>query len=59
MEKSLVDEIVLLGGSSHIPKVQQLVKLYFDGKQPIDIADRLDIDPAEAATQGAAQFASI
>jgi heat shock protein 5 len=34
MKKSEIDEIVLVGGSTRIPKVQQLVKEFFDGKEP-------------------------
>ena len=32
LEKKDVDEIVLVGGSTRIPKVQQLVKDFFQGK---------------------------
>lgn len=32
--KSDVHEIVLVGGSTRIPKVQQLLKEYFNGKEP-------------------------
>jgi len=32
LKKSDVDEIVLVGGSTRIPKVQQLVKEFFNGK---------------------------
>ncbi len=32
MKKSDIDEIVLVGGSTRIPKVQQLVKEFFGGK---------------------------
>lgn len=32
MKKTDIDEIVLVGGSTRIPKVQQLVKEYFSGK---------------------------
>lgn len=32
LKKTEVDEIVLVGGSTRIPKVQQLVKEYFNGK---------------------------
>ena len=32
MSKSEVDEIVLVGGSTRIPKIQQLVKEFFNGK---------------------------
>ena len=33
--KEQVDEIVLVGGSTRIPKVQQLVRAFFDGKVEI------------------------
>ena len=33
-ENQDVDEIVLVGGSTRIPKVQQLVKEYFNEKEP-------------------------
>ena len=32
MKKTDIDEIVLVGGSTRIPKVQQLVKEFFSGK---------------------------
>merc|ERR1719426_218559 len=34
MKKSEVDELVLVGGSTRIPKVQTLIKDYFNGKEP-------------------------
>merc|ERR1711979_88174 len=34
MQKKDIDEIVLVGGSTRIPKVQQLVKEFFNGKEP-------------------------
>lgn len=34
MKKTDVHEIVLVGGSTRIPKVQQLIKDYFNGKEP-------------------------
>lgn len=49
MEKKDVDEIVLVGGSTRIPKVQQLVKDYFNGKEPSK-----GINPDEAVAYGAA-----
>lgn len=49
MDKSEVDEIVLVGGSTRIPKVQQLVKGHFDGKEP-----SRGINPDEAVAYGAA-----
>lgn len=35
LQKTEVDEIVLVGGSTRIPKVQQLVKEHFNGKVSI------------------------
>lgn len=32
MKKGDVDEIVLVGGSTRIPKIQQLLRDYFNGK---------------------------
>jgi len=34
LKKSSVDEIVLVGGSTRIPKVQELIKDFFNGKEP-------------------------
>ena len=34
MKKSDIDEIVLVGGSTRIPKIQELVKDFFDDKEP-------------------------
>merc|ERR1712072_1355241 len=34
LKKSEVDEIILVGGSTRIPKVQSLIKEFFDGKEP-------------------------
>ncbi|KAG5175578.1 molecular chaperones GRP78/BiP/KAR2, HSP70 superfamily [Tribonema minus] len=48
-EKNEVDEIVLVGGSTRIPKVQQLLKEFFDGKEPSK-----GINPDEAVAYGAA-----
>jgi len=44
-----IHEIVLVGGSTRIPKVQQLVKEYFKGKEP-----SRGINPDEAVAFGAA-----
>ncbi|CAI9772011.1 unnamed protein product [Fraxinus pennsylvanica] len=49
LEKHQIDEIVLVGGSTRIPKVQQLLKDYFDGKE---LNKR--INPDEAVAYGAA-----
>ncbi|KAJ7840756.1 Hsp70 protein-domain-containing protein [Mycena leptocephala] len=34
VKKEDIDEVVLVGGSTRIPKVQQLLKEYFGGKEP-------------------------
>jgi L1 cell adhesion molecule like protein len=52
--KSQVDEVVLVGGSTRIPKVQQLIKDFFNGKEPCK-----SINPDEAVAWGAAVQASI
>jgi len=49
MKKSEIDEIVLIGGSTRIPKVQALIKEYFNGKEP-----NRGINPDEAVAYGAA-----
>ncbi len=49
MKKTEVDEVVLVGGSTRIPKVQQLLKDFFDGKEPSK-----GINPDEAVAYGAA-----
>jgi len=54
MNKKDVDEIVLVGGSTRIPKVQQLVKEFFNGKEP-----SRGINPDEAVAYGAAVQAGV
>jgi len=49
MEIEDVHEIVLVGGSTRIPKVQQMVKEYFNGKEPAK-----GVNPDEAVAFGAA-----
>lgn len=49
-----IDEIVLVGGSTRIPKVQTLVKDHFGGKEP-----NRGINPDEAVAYGAAVQAGI
>jgi L1 cell adhesion molecule like protein len=48
MSKSQVDEIVLVGGSTRIPKVQALLKEFFNGKEL-----NCSINPDEAVAYGA------
>merc|ERR1712087_63858 len=49
LKKSEVDEVVLVGGSTRIPKVQQLLKEFFNDKEP-----NKGINPDEAVAYGAA-----
>jgi len=49
MKKTDIEEVVLVGGSTRIPKVQQLVKEFFNGKEP-----NRGINPDEAVAFGAA-----
>merc|ERR1711971_1026621 len=54
LKKTQIDEIVLVGGSTRIPKVQQLIKDLFNGKEP-----SRGINPDEAVAYGAAVQAGI
>ncbi|KAF7811379.1 heat shock cognate 70 kDa protein [Senna tora] len=54
MDKSRVDDVVLVGGSSRIPKIQQLLQELFNGK---DLCK--SINPDEAVAYGAAVQAAI
>ncbi|KAK0630032.1 hsp70 family protein [Bombardia bombarda] len=54
MEKSAVDEIVLVGGSTRIPRIQKLLSEFFNGKKL-----EKSINPDEAVAYGAAVQAGI
>ena len=54
MDKSMVQEIVLVGGSTRIPKIQQMLSEYFNGKEL-----NKSINPDEAVAYGAAVQAAI
>lgn len=54
MSKSKIDEIVLVGGSTRIPKIQTQLSEYFNGK-----ALNKSINPDEAVAYGAAVQAAI
>lgn len=47
--KTDIQEIILVGGSTRIPKVQQLIKEFFNGKEP-----NRGVNPDEAVAYGAA-----
>lgn len=54
IDKKNVHEMVLVGGSTRIPKVQQLLQEFFNGKEP-----NRSINPDEAVAYGAAVQAAI
>jgi len=54
MDKSQIDEVVLVGGSTRIPKVQRLLSDFFGGK---DLCK--SVNPDEAVAYGAAIQAAI
>ncbi|XP_044479649.1 heat shock 70 kDa protein BIP1-like [Mangifera indica] len=54
LRKSDIDEILLVGGSTRIPKVQELLKDFFDGKEP-----NKGVNPDEAVDYGAAVYDEI
>lgn len=54
LAKSSVDEVVLVGGSTRIPKVQRMLEDFFNGKQV-----NKSINPDEAVAYGAAVQAAI
>jgi endoplasmic reticulum chaperone BiP len=54
MAKGDVHEVVLVGGSTRIPKIQQLVRDFFNGKEP-----NKGVNPDEAVAFGAAVQAGI
>ena len=54
LNKAQVDEIILVGGSTRMPRIATLVSDFFDGKQP-----NRSLNPEEAVACGAAIHASI
>jgi len=53
VDKAQVQDVVLVGGSTRIPKVQELLRGFFDGKELCQ-----DINPEEAVAYGAALYAA-
>merc|ERR1711970_1147104 len=53
-DKKAIHDIVLVGGSTRIPKVQGLIQEFFNGKEP-----NRSINPDEAVAYGAAVQAAI
>jgi molecular chaperone DnaK len=54
LQASKIDEVVLVGGSTRIPKVQQMVKDLFGGKEP-----NKSVNPDEVVAIGAAVQAGV
>lgn len=54
MDKRLINEIILIGGSTRIPLVQKLVRDFFNSKE-----SNLSINPEEAVVYGAAIQAGL
>ena len=54
VDKSTIDDVVLVGGSTRIPKIQELLKEFFGGKELCK-----SVNPDEAVAYGAAIQAAI
>ncbi|UMM10446.1 hypothetical protein L5515_000217 [Caenorhabditis briggsae] len=54
MDKARIDEVVLVGGSTRVPKIQKLLKDFFNGKEL-----NCSINPDEAVAFGAAVQAAV
>ncbi len=54
LKKEDIDDIILVGGSSRTPKIQQMIKEYFNGKEPLKT-----INPDEVVAHGATLVALI
>ena len=54
LSKKEIDEIYLVGGSTRIPKVQELLMEFFDGKTL-----NMKVNPEEAVAYGAAELGAI
>ena len=51
LKKEDINEIVLVGGSTRTPKIQEMVKEYFNGKELLKT-----VNPDEIIAPGAALF---
>lgn len=54
LDKTQIDEVILVGGSTRIPKVRDLLSEYFNGKKL-----NMSVNPDEAVAYGAAVQAAI
>ena len=48
LKKENINDIILVGGSTRIPKIKEMVKEYFNGKEPL-----ITINPDEVVAHGA------
>lgn len=54
IQKSEIHDVILVGGSSRIPKIQQMLQNYFSSKQM-----NFSVNPDEAVAYGATTFAAV
>ena len=52
IQKNEIKDIVLTGGSTKIPRIQQLIKEFFDGREPLMTIDPSFVESYGAAIQG-------
>jgi L1 cell adhesion molecule like protein len=57
MDRSQINDVVLVGGSTRVPKLQQLLQDFFSGKKPICCHD--SANPDEIVAYGAAIQAAV
>ena len=55
LQKNDIDDIVLVGGSTHIPKIKDMVKQYFNRET---LLSNININPSEAIAYGASYLAN-
>lgn len=53
LDKSAIDEIIFIGGSTRIPRIRDMIQHFFAGKSPSQT-----VNPDEAVAYGAAMLAS-
>ena len=59
LKKEEIDDIVLVGGSSRIPKIKEMMIEYFNRKDENDLVKNISIHPDEAVAIGATYLAYI
>ncbi len=56
LKRDDIEDIVLVGGSSHIPKIEELVKGFFNREK---LLSTIKINPSEAVAYGASYLANV